>query len=111
MFRGRKHHHVHLLQLHGKGNHLLTQETSITLYNVMSLLGYSLLPMLILAALGIVISLTGSFGVLSSLFLAAWSSLTAGNMVSLILNRSEGKILLVYPLFLFYLSFALIIIF
>ena len=67
--------------------------------------------MLILAAFGIVISLTGTFGVLSSLFLAGWSSLTAGNMVSLVLNRSEGKILLVYPLFLFYLSFALIIIF
>lgn len=77
----------------------------------MSFLGYSLLPMLILAAFGIVISLTGTFGVLSSLFLAGWSSLTAGNMVSLVLNRSEGKILLVYPLFLFYLSFALIIIF
>ncbi len=87
------------------------QETSITLYNVMSFLGYSLLPMLILAAFGIVISLKGSFGVLSSLFLAAWSSYTAGNMVSLVLNRTEGKILLVYPLFLFYLSFALIIIF
>jgi protein YIPF5/7 len=87
------------------------QETSITLYNVMSFLGYSLLPMLILAAFGIVISLKGSFGVFASLFLAAWSSYTAGNIVSLVLNRAEGKILLVYPLFLFYLSFALIIIF
>jgi hypothetical protein len=77
----------------------------------MSLLGYSLLPMLILAAFGIVITLTGPFGIISSLFLAAWSSFTAGNMVSLVLNRNEGKILLVYPLFLFYLSFALIIIF
>jgi protein YIPF5/7 len=67
--------------------------------------------MLILAAFGILFPLANAFGVFSSLILAAWSSYTAGNMIGLVLNRSEGRILLAYPLFLFYLSFALIIIF
>ena len=77
----------------------------------MSYLGYSLFPMLILATFGIVLSLKGPFGVITSLILAVWSSYTAGNMISLVLNRQGGKVLLMYPLFLFYLSFALIIIF
>lgn len=76
-----------------------------------SYLGYSLLPMLILAVFGIVLRLNNAFGVFSSLILAAWSSYTAGNTIGVVLNRSEGRVLLAYPLFLFYLSFALIIIF
>jgi hypothetical protein len=83
----------------------------VTFYAVMSYLGYGLLPMLVLAAIGILFSLNTAFGVLSSLLLSGWSSYSAGGMIGLALNRSSGKILIIYPLFLFYLSFALIIIF
>lgn len=102
--------YVHPLQFHGSGNINLMKETDISFYCVMSFLGYSLLPMLILAGFGILFSLNNAFGVFSSLILAAWSSKTAGSMISLALNR-EGIVLIAYPLFLFYLSFALIIIF
>lgn len=87
------------------------QQVEITLYSVTSYLGYSLLPMLILAILGIFLSLKTGFGIFASLILAGWSSYTSGALMSLALNRSEGRILIMYPLFLFYLSFALIIIF
>lgn len=53
----------------------------------MSFLGYSLLPMLPLAVLGIFLSLNSSFGVLTSLILSGWSSYTAGGMIALFLNR------------------------
>ncbi len=45
----------------------------------MSTLGYSLLPMLVLGLLGIVFEMRGSVGIFLSLFIAAWSSLSAGN--------------------------------
>jgi hypothetical protein len=77
----------------------------------MSFLGYGLLPMLLLAIFGILLPLNNLFGILSSLILSGWSSFSAGSVISLALNRQEGKILIVYPLFLFYLSFALIIIY
>lgn len=77
----------------------------------MSLLGYSLLPMLLLAFFGIFTTLTGPIGLLTSLALAVWCSFSAGNTVGVLLGREDSRALLIYPLFLFYLSFAMIIIF
>ena len=79
----------------------------------MSSLGYALLPMLILGLFNIFLSLKGTFGILISLSIAAWASLAAGNTMEVYLksNNSDRKVLLVYPLFLFYLCFAMIVIF
>lgn len=77
----------------------------------MSLLGYSLLPMLFLALVGVFVTLKGEFGLVGSLVLSGWSSYSCSNMFSVMLNRSDSKILIQYPLFLFYLKFALIILY
>jgi hypothetical protein len=45
----------------------------------MSSLGYALLPMLILGFFNIFISLKGTFGILISLSIAIWASISAGN--------------------------------
>jgi hypothetical protein len=47
----------------------------------MSTLGYALLPMLILGFVGIFTSLQGGIGILVSLLMAAWSSISAGNII------------------------------
>lgn len=79
----------------------------------MSSLGYALLPMLILGFFNIFISLKGTFGILISLSIAVWASVSAGNTMEVYLksHNNERKVLLVYPLFLFYLCFAMIVIF
>lgn len=89
------------------------QSDIIPLYNVMSSLGYSLLPMLILGFFGIFFSLKGTIGILLSLSIAFWSSLSAGNTLEVYLRQphNDRKVLLVYPLFLFYLCFGMIVIF
>lgn len=76
----------------------------------MSFLGYSLLPMLFLAALGIFLPLSrGSVAV--GLILAVWSSYSCSGLLAVLLGRQDSRWMVVYPLFLFYLSFALIIIY
>ena len=79
----------------------------------MSTLGYSLLPMLILGLFGIFFNLKGSIGILISLSIALWASLSAANFMEVYLRQpnTDRKALLAYPLFLYYLCFAMIVIF
>lgn len=80
---------------------------------MMSTVGYSLLPMLLLGFLGIFTSMKGTGGILLSLAVSGWSSLAASNFVEAQMKQTNAdrKPLLIYPLFLFYVSFAMIIIF
>ena len=89
------------------------QSDIIPLYSVMSSLGYSLLPMLALGLIGIVFDMRGSFGIFFSLLIAGWSSLSAGNVLEVHLREPHNnrKFLIIYPLFLFYLCFVMIVIF
>lgn len=78
----------------------------------MSTLGYGLLPMLGLGFVGVFFSLNGGVGIVVALMTAVWSSFAAGNFMDvLIKDTKDRKLLIVYPLFLFYVSFTLIVIF
>ena len=48
----------------------------------MSFLGYSLLPMLILALFGIFVALNTPVGVLLSFILAGWCAASSGNLIA-----------------------------
>ena len=78
----------------------------------MSTLGYGLLPMLLLGFVGIFVSLKSGLGISVALSAAAWSSYSAGNFMDvLIKDNKDRKGLVMYPLFLFYVSFTMIVIF
>ena len=79
----------------------------------MSTVGYSLLPMLILGLVGVFLSLKTTSGILLSFGIALWSSVAASNIMESLMKQTNNdrKLLLVYPMFLFYLSFAMIVIF
>lgn len=91
----------------------MSQVEIIPLYSMMSTVGYALLPMLLLGFLNIFTSMKGTAGILLSLGVAGWSSLAASNFVEAMMKQTatDRKPLLIYPLFLFYVSFAMIIIF
>lgn len=105
---------AHLLphQLHLTGTLWTMQKEIVPLYSIMSSMGYGLLPMLPLGAVGILFSLRGGVGIVVGLACAAWSSFSAGNFMDvLIKDTKDRKILVIYPLFLFYVSFTMIVIF
>lgn len=75
-------------------------------------MGYGLLPMLLLGLVGIFISLKSGIGILVALGTAVWASFAAGNFMDVLIKDSRNrKILVIYPLFLFYVSFTFIVIF
>jgi hypothetical protein len=90
----------------------------------MSIIGYCLLPMVGLAAVGVVVNLKTSLGnyielyfylykgIVISLIMTIWSAVAAGKMMMpLVKGKNNRKIIVIYPLFLFYLCFAMIVIF
>ena len=91
----------------------MSQIDVIPLYSIMSTVGYALLPMLLLGFFGIFSSLKGNMGIIISLAVSGWASLAASNIIESLMRQTESnrKPLLIYPLFLFYVSFAMIIIF
>jgi len=58
----------------------------VPLYNFMSFLGYSLLPMLFLALVGIFVNLNGVAGVVCGYVLAGWSAFSGSGLLSVMLN-------------------------
>lgn len=59
----------------------LMSKNIIPLYNIMSTLGYCLLPMLIVGFIGIVIKLQNTFGIILSLSLSLWCGYSATNYI------------------------------
>jgi hypothetical protein len=58
----------------------------VPLYNVMSFLGYSLLPMLFLALVGIFVNLNGVTGVVCGCLLSGWSAFSGSGLLSVMLT-------------------------
>jgi hypothetical protein len=78
----------------------------------MSTMGYGLLPMLGLGFAGVFVSLKSGLGIGVGLAMAVWASFAAGNFMDvLIKDTKDKKALVIYPLFLFYVSFTMIVIF
>lgn len=78
----------------------------------MSTMGYGLLPMVLLGFMGVFVSLKGGLGIIIALGTAFWASYSAGNFMDVLIKDSKNrKALVIYPLFLFYVSFTLIVIF
>ena len=99
-------------QFHFSGTFVFIQNEIIPLYSIMSTVGYGLLPMLGFGFIGIFLSVKSGVGIVVALAVSAWSSIAAGNFMDvLIKDTKDRKGLVIYPLFLFYISFTLIIIF
>lgn len=76
-----------------------------------SVLGYCLLPLVVVAGLGIVLPLDGLAGYCGSVAAIVWSTTAAGNMFTQVLGVAEMRWLLAYPLGLFYSVFGIMCVF
>lgn len=83
----------------------------VELYSCISILGYSLLPFCMLAAISIVTDLNNPGGWFLCFVVVAWSTLTATRFFEYGLDMEDKKYLIGYPIILFYSIFMLITIF
>uniref|UniRef100_A0A8C0HUX0 Yip1 domain family member 7 n=1 Tax=Balaenoptera musculus TaxID=9771 RepID=A0A8C0HUX0_BALMU len=78
---------------------------------VASILGYCLLPMVILSSCAIFFSLQGTFGTVLALVIIGWCSLSASKIVTSALAMEGQQLLIAYPCALLYGLFALLTVF
>ncbi|KAA1138474.1 hypothetical protein PGTUg99_016707 [Puccinia graminis f. sp. tritici] len=89
----------------------LMSETGIDAYRVASVLGYCLLPLVLLSLVTVVVSMDGYLGYILSILSILWCSYSASGMFVSVLRMSEQRLLVAYPVSLFYATFALLSVF
>ncbi|GAW82364.1 hypothetical protein, conserved [Plasmodium gonderi] len=90
---------------------MMSQNLTLDLYRTISMLGYALLPLVILSFISIIINLRSKKGYIISFLCISWSALTASRFFEVTLRMNSQRYLVAYPIFLLYSCFALIIIF
>jgi hypothetical protein len=84
----------------------------IGIYHTVSVLGYGMFPFIPLATLSIFISLNTMMGLVITFMFVVWSTSSASMMfISASSYRKDGRLLLAYPLALYYSCFALLTVF
>ncbi|KAN0064661.1 hypothetical protein ACQY0O_002291 [Thecaphora frezii] len=89
----------------------LMSEGGIDAYRVASVLGYCLLPLCFLSAASVVVRLNSFFGYVISPLFILWCSTSASGIFVSILRLSDQRLLVAYPVCLFYACFALLSVF
>lgn len=89
----------------------LMSERPIDAYRVVSVLGYCLLPMVGVGALSVMVTLDGMVGYVLSLMSILWCTFSASGIFVAVLQMSEQRLLVAYPVGLLYGCFALLSVF
>eukprot|EP01112_Ceratiomyxa_fruticulosa_P019880 TRINITY_DN660_c0_g3_i2.p1 TRINITY_DN660_c0_g3~~TRINITY_DN660_c0_g3_i2.p1 ORF type:complete len:238 (-),score=45.30 TRINITY_DN660_c0_g3_i2:674-1387(-) len=89
----------------------LMSERDVDVYRVISVLGYCLLPMVLLAFISLLFPLNGIFGYICAGLTIAWCTHCASLMFVTVLSLVEQRLLVAYPTGLLYTCFALLTIF
>jgi len=93
-------------------NLMCDEGVEITAHKTFSILGYSLLPVVLLAALHIFFPLSqGIPFLLSSALTVAWCTVTSTRFIEKSLEMTEQYYLIAYPVTLFYFCFVLLTVF
>merc|ERR1711988_1397769 len=88
-----------------------TDVGKIHFWSVMSTLGYCLLPVVLVAVVGIVVSLTGWLGAILSSIAIGWCTFTATRFFESAFNMEKQRYLIAYPIGLLYSIFVLLAMF
>merc|ERR1740138_1640140 len=70
---------------------VMSQRGGIDLYRTMSILGYGLIPIVMLAAMGIVINLKGTFGMIASCMSIFWATATSSRFFATAIAMQEQR--------------------
>lgn len=86
-------------------------DTGIDAYRTASVLGYCLLPMVGLGGIGIGVGIDGVIGYVLSIASVVWCTYAASAIFVAVLHMDHQRLLVAYPVGLFYGCFALLSIF
>ena len=89
----------------------LMSMTGVTFYCVVSILGYCLLPMVMLSAVSVLFALMGWLGTIMTGMVILWCSLSASKLFVTVLAMDHQQPLVAYPRALLYSVFALLTVF
>lgn len=89
----------------------LMSETGIDMYRTASVLGYCLLPMVLLSSVSILLRLRGFLGYGLGVSSILWCTYASSGIFTTVLGMKNQRILVAYPVGLLYACFALITIF
>lgn len=90
---------------------LMSSFKSIDFSRVASVLGYCMLPLVLNSALGIVVNMDNALGYICAAFSIAWCTYSASAIFVTVLQLSDMRVLVAYPLALFYGVFSIMTIF
>lgn len=90
---------------------LMTTGGNITFGSVASVLGYCLLPVVVLSVLGIFLPLYSPVGSMCAALAVLWSSLSASKLFVMMSGDLQQRPLIAYPCVLLYGAFALAVVF
>lgn len=89
----------------------LMSDAGIDGYRTASVMGYCLLPMVLLSILSSLLALKGLVGLVFACFSIMWCTYSSSTMFVTVLVMRDQWILVAYPLGLFYTLFALLTVF
>lgn len=89
----------------------LMSEQGIDVYRTASVLGYCLLPMVLLSSVSILLRLRGVLGYGLGIASILWCTYSSSKIFVTVLNMKNQRVLVAYPVGLLYACFALITIF
>lgn len=90
---------------------VMSQRGHIDLYRTMSILGYGLIPVVFLAAIGLIVELQSTFGSVLAVTCIGWATATSSRFFAIAIMMQEQRWLVAYPVGLVYTCFALITVF
>lgn len=89
----------------------ISQKGGLDLYTTVSILGYGLLPVTLLAGIGLIIPLRSTFGGVAATGTVLWCTATASRFFELAVDLPNQRWLLAYPIALIYLCFVILAVF
>jgi hypothetical protein len=89
----------------------LMSDEAISVDRSMSILGYSLLPIVLLGLLNLFVDLRGWGGHLLSPLIIIWCTLNATRLFEQALSLRHQRFLIAYPIMMLYACFALLTVF
>lgn len=91
--------------------YLMSSSGHVNLASVASVLGYCILPVDVLAGLGIFTSLRGPGGMILAAIAVTWATLSSSRLFCAMSGEEKQRLLIAYPCLLLYGVFTLIVIF
>ncbi|KAI5710126.1 hypothetical protein M8J76_016655 [Diaphorina citri] len=91
--------------------YLMATSPNVTISTVTSVLGYCLLPMVVLAGVNVILSLQGAVGLSLTILTVLWCAMSASKLLVTCFAMSHQQPLVAYPCAILYSVFALITVF